>query len=248
MSVGSYIGAGLAAGWEVGRIEELMRAEFVQRKPVSDWTLPRYALSRGGRIRQATHRVFGDLTAEELPRELTVMATDLYLREAMVLRSGLLREITQASAAVPALLPPVKVDGRIYVDGAVTGNLPVRPLAAECVGPVLAANLAVGGGDGPRNQADLRIPTFGETLMRSLLLSGAGADEAACGWPMSWSRPRPATSGCSSFTRSMPPSSRVGPQVARPSRRWRPCRRTRRGRQPPHRNLSLGLWQARRPE
>ncbi len=179
VSVGSYIGAGFAAGWEIQRIEEVMRAEFVQRKPVSDWTLPRYALSRGGRIRQATHRVFGDLTAEELPRELTVMATDLYLREATVLRTGLLREITQASAAVPALLPPVKVGGRIYVDGAATGNLPVQALAAECVGPVLAANLAVGGGDGPRDRTNLRIPTLGDTLMRSLLLSGAGADEAA---------------------------------------------------------------------
>ncbi|MGA8257551.1 MAG: DHA2 family efflux MFS transporter permease subunit [Nocardioides sp.] len=175
VSVGAYIGAAYAAGWSVAHVEELLRAEFVQRKPVSDWTFPRYALSRGARIRQGAERVFGDLTAETLPRELTVVATDIYRREAVPLRSGLLREITCASAAIPGLLPPVRVGDRMLVDGAVTGNLPVPHLVAEGVGPVIAANLGVGGA-GPRDHVVPRTPALGETLMRALLFSSGDHD------------------------------------------------------------------------
>lgn len=174
-SVGAYIGAAYAAGWPVTQMEEYLRAEFVRRKPVSDWTVPRFALSRGGRIRAGAHRVFGDLRAETLPRELTVMATDIYRREAVALRSGLVREITCASAAVPALLPPVRIGNRMLVDGAVTGNLPVPQLVAEGVGPVIAANLGVGGG-GPRDNTAPRTPALGETLMRALLFSSGDHD------------------------------------------------------------------------
>ncbi len=175
VSVGAYIGAAYAAGWPVAQMEEHLRAEFVRRKPVSDWTFPRYALSRGRRIRQGAERVFGDLRAETLPRELTVVATDIYRREAVPLREGLLREITCASAAVPALLPPVRIGQRMLVDGAVTGNFPVPQLVAEGVGPVIGANLAVGGA-GPRDNVAPRTPALGETLMRAMLFSSGAHD------------------------------------------------------------------------
>jgi predicted acylesterase/phospholipase RssA len=61
----------------------------------------------------------------------------------------------------------------------VTGNLPVGPLVAEAVGPVLAANLAVGAGEGQRDRSVPRMPTLPETLMRTLLLASADADLAA---------------------------------------------------------------------
>lgn len=183
-SVGSYIGGAYAAGWSVDEMELALRDEFVHRNPLGDYGLPKYALSRGGRITRAVERVFGDLRAEALPRELTVMATDIMSREVVALSEGLLRDITRASAAVPGLLPPVRIGDRILVDGAVTGNLPVLPLVAEGVGPVIAVNLAVGAGEGPRASADgsarpARMPTLGETMMRTLLFASGDTDRRA---------------------------------------------------------------------
>ncbi|MFY1004844.1 hypothetical protein ACNF5F_25780, partial [Escherichia coli] len=56
------------------------------------------------------------------------------------------------------------------------------PLAAESVGPVIAANLAVGAGDGPRpgsGDRAVRMPTLGETMMRTLLFASGDADRRA---------------------------------------------------------------------
>ncbi|MFL6023664.1 MAG: MFS transporter, partial [Marmoricola sp.] len=181
-SVGSYIGAFYASGWAVDDIEELLREEFVRRNPLGDYGLPKYALSRGRRIERAAIRLYGDQVAEALPRELTVMTTDLLAREAVPMRSGLLRDITRASAAVPGLLPPVRVGDRILVDGGVTGNLPVGPLAAEGVGPVIAVNLSAGAredspGAGPKRPP--RIPTLGETMVRTMLFASGDTDRSA---------------------------------------------------------------------
>lgn len=179
-SVGAYVAAAYASGVQGHDLAELFRSEFVLRNPIGDWTVPQVSLSRGGRIRRAAERVFGDSIVEELPRELTVTATDIYRRESVVLRHGRVAEVTRASAALPVLLPPVRLGERTLVDGALTGNLPVAPLVEEGVGPVLASNLSLGG-DAPTERPDRkpRVPAMTETLMRALLFAGAEEDTRA---------------------------------------------------------------------
>lgn len=176
-SIGAYVAAAYASGVQGADLEELFRSEFVLRNPIGDWTLPAVSLSRGGRIRRVAERVFGDSIVEELPRELTVTATDIHRRESVVLRHGLVSDVSRAAAALPVLLPPVRLGDRTLVDGALTGSLPVVPLVEECVGPVLASDLSLGGGDhGDRPDRSDRqpgAPAMTETLMRALLLAGA---------------------------------------------------------------------------
>ncbi len=45
----------------------------------------------------------------------------------VVLREGLLRNVVSASSAVPGLLPPVQIDGRLLIDGGWTSKVPVIP-------------------------------------------------------------------------------------------------------------------------
>ena len=63
---------------------------------------------------------------EDAPVPLTVVATELHTREAVVLNSGDATTALLASSAVPRLLPPVEIDGRILVDGAVAADIPIR--------------------------------------------------------------------------------------------------------------------------
>jgi ferredoxin len=47
-----------------------------------------------------------------------------------------------ASCALPGIFPPMEINGRAYVDGAVVENLPVRMAASLGQGPILAINVA----------------------------------------------------------------------------------------------------------
>lgn len=62
---------------------------------------------------------FADL---EIP--LTVMATDLHAREPVVFTHGPLKPAVSASMAVPGLVQPVEVEGRLLVDGGAVDPLP----------------------------------------------------------------------------------------------------------------------------
>jgi NTE family protein len=62
---------------------------------------------------------------EELPLPFAATAMDLITGQAVHLESGPLVPAVLASAAVPGLYPPVRIDGRDLVDGGVVSNVPV---------------------------------------------------------------------------------------------------------------------------
>lgn len=64
---------------------------------------------------------------EDLPIPFAAVALDIGSGEEIVLRTGSLRQVTSASAAIPGLLPPVRFDGRFLVDGGWVDNVPVMP-------------------------------------------------------------------------------------------------------------------------
>lgn len=74
-----------------------------------------------------THLTFTQLEKAKLP--LHVMTTDLQ-GKSVRLSSGAAVDAVLASAAVPGIFPPVTIDDRQLMDGAVTANTPLR-LAAE---------------------------------------------------------------------------------------------------------------------
>jgi NTE family protein len=65
-SIGAIIGAGVAAGWSIDAMTETFRHAFVQGRPLSDWTLPLVALTRGRRAAQMLHHTFGALDISDL--------------------------------------------------------------------------------------------------------------------------------------------------------------------------------------
>lgn len=58
------------------------------------------------------------------------VATDLATGRATAFDSGELLPALLASSAIPGMLPPVSIDGRLYIDGLASANLPAR-LAVE---------------------------------------------------------------------------------------------------------------------
>jgi NTE family protein len=66
----------------------------------------------------------------DAPIPLTVVATALGTGEAVVLNSGDAAMALLASSAVPRLLPPVEIGGRLLVDGAAAADVPLQQAVA----------------------------------------------------------------------------------------------------------------------
>jgi NTE family protein len=64
------------------------------------------------------------------------VATDLITGEEVVLSKGVLADALRASMSVPGVFAPVRIDGRLLVDGGMSNNLPVsvvREMGADIV-------------------------------------------------------------------------------------------------------------------
>jgi predicted acylesterase/phospholipase RssA len=140
-SMGAFVGAMFAAGMPAAEMVARCRREFVERSPLSDYTVPSVALVRGNRAEALLRRTFGTRQIEWLPREFFCVTCDLMSGELVVHRRGPLYEAVGASMCLPAILPPVAQDGRLLVDGGVLNNLPVEPMASSAEGPVIASDV-----------------------------------------------------------------------------------------------------------
>lgn len=72
----------------------------------------------------------------QLPIPFRAVATDLVSGEAVILSDGSLPDALRASMSVPGVFAPVRIDGRLLVDGGMSNNLPVdivREMGADIV-------------------------------------------------------------------------------------------------------------------
>ncbi len=117
-----------------------------------------------------------DFAALKIP--LTVIATDLHGRSEAVLSPGPLRPAVAASIAIPGLMRPVELDGRVLVDGAAVNPLPFDHLRGKA-DVVIAVDAAVGPGNAGA------VPDPWEALAATMAVIGHGivAQQARGGAP-----------------------------------------------------------------
>jgi NTE family protein len=133
-SMGAMIGAAYCAGLETRQLRE--NARTVGWRHISRPVFPRQGLLSFERMREWLLDQLGDIDVRDLPIPFAAVATDLITGERVVLREGPLAEIVQASCAVPGLVKPVPMNGRLLCDGGVSDNLPgglARSLGADIV-------------------------------------------------------------------------------------------------------------------
>jgi len=114
---------------------------------------------------------------EELDLAFGVIAADIMTGEQVIIREGPLHEGILASAALPGVLPPVSLDGRLLVDGGAVNNLPVD-VAAEW-GAEVVLGVLVRSRTRPelRTPADVILQTYNVTSQELLHTKVARARE-----------------------------------------------------------------------
>jgi NTE family protein len=162
-SMGAIIAAGVAAEWSIEELTERMRAAFVAKNPLNDYTIPLIALVRGKRVSTLLQHYFGEMKIEELPKPYFCVSSDLTSGRIHEHRSGALWRALRASVALPGILPPVTHHGHLLVDGGVMNNLPVDVMKQHSAGPIIASDVT--------GELDMRVrdDRYGERPIWSLL-------------------------------------------------------------------------------
>jgi NTE family protein len=137
-SIGAIIGAGVANMWSIDDMMRIYYEAFVRGKPLSDWTLPFVALTRGRRAAIMLRRAFGAIDIEDLERPFFCVSTNLSGEGRVVHRHGPLWLWLRASSSIPGILPPVLHRGQVYVDGALVDNLPTDVMAEDGIAHITA--------------------------------------------------------------------------------------------------------------
>ena len=133
---GAYLGGHLPAleGWA----RRLNRARLSR---MFDFKLGGSSVIAGRRVLQAFHPELSTLRIEDLPVPFACVATDLATGHEVWLRNGDLVEALRASYALPGIFPPLKIDGRWLIDGALANPVPVSVCRALGSRLTIAVNL-----------------------------------------------------------------------------------------------------------
>jgi NTE family protein len=87
----------------------------------------------------------GDKLLEELPIPMAMTGVDLETGEKVVIDRGRVLDAIQATIAIPGILPPKLIDGRLIIDGGVIDPVPVALARSLAPGlPVVAVVLSPG--------------------------------------------------------------------------------------------------------
>ncbi|HEY7353023.1 MAG TPA: patatin-like phospholipase family protein [Terriglobales bacterium] len=138
-SVGALIGAAYCSGVSPAELEQV--AARVRFRDLARWTLSRLGFATNLRMITFLKKVLKVQTFEELQIPLAVTATDFVSGEGVIFRSGPLNDAVRASCAYPGVFLPVKVNGRLLVDGMLAHSLPTKPARDMGADKVLAVSL-----------------------------------------------------------------------------------------------------------
>ncbi|BBX46065.1 patatin family protein [Mycobacterium cookii] len=97
---------------------------------------------RAEKILDAVRDILGDVCIEELPIPYTAVATDLLTGKSVWLQRGPVDEAIRASIAIPGVIAPHVVGGRLLADGGILDPLPMAPIAAVNADLTIAVSLS----------------------------------------------------------------------------------------------------------
>ncbi|PRC46224.1 esterase, partial [Mycobacterium sp. ITM-2017-0098] len=158
-SMGSLVG-GLEAA---GKLDEfaVWASSLTQRAVLRllDPSITSAGVLRAEKILDAVRDILGEITIEELPIPYTSVATDLITGKSVWMQRGPVDDAIRASIAIPGIIVPHVLDGRLLADGGILDPLPMAPIAAVNADVTIAVSLSGDDPEAQRRERDSRPPT-----------------------------------------------------------------------------------------
>lgn len=126
-SIGAVVGGAYLAG-KLDALEDWARG-LTRMNILSymDFRVRGSSMIGGTRLKKLLEENFKDIMIEDLPHPFIGLATDLGTGHEVWLRKGRLVDAMFASFALPGIFPPVQLNDRLLVDGALVNPVPVAP-------------------------------------------------------------------------------------------------------------------------
>lgn len=143
---GSSMGALVGGLHAAGRLDEFSEwAKSLTQRTILrllDPSISAAGVMRAGKILDAVRDILGPVAIEELRIPYTAVATDLLAGKSVWFQRGPLDEAIRASIAIPGVIAPHAVDGRLLADGGILDPLPMAPLSAVNADLTIAVGLS----------------------------------------------------------------------------------------------------------
>jgi len=138
-SIGAEIGAFYCAGTPVEQLAAMVRDFDWMATLKLFWpTLTSGGLTSGRNIEGYLQEQLGDKTFADCRPPLRALATDMHSGQQAILSEGRLVDAVRASIAIPGIIAPHRLDGRLLGDGGLVNPLPVDVAQEVFGGPVVA--------------------------------------------------------------------------------------------------------------
>jgi NTE family protein len=181
-SMGALVG-GLQAAGKLDDFAEWARS-LTQRAILRllDPKITAAGVLRAEKILDAVRDILGEVTIEELPIPYTAVSTDLLTGKSVWLQRGPVDAAIRASIAIPGVIVPHVLDGRLLADGGILDPLPMAPISAVNADLTIAVSLAgsEAGGDEPEDDGPSATTEWLGRMWRSTtaLFDAAQSDES----------------------------------------------------------------------
>lgn len=175
-SMGAVVGGLWAIGADARALDEAAAEWRRRRRRLREWRLWRLHMASERGLDELFLHYFGDRAVNATNIPFRANATDIERGEEVVLETGLLRNVARASMAFPGWTPPVALDGRLLVDGAVINPAPAQTTRDMGAGFVITV-LAIG--PSPPQPLATRFPAKAyDAFVRTFHLSGVAMGHA----------------------------------------------------------------------
>ena len=159
-SIGSVIGGMMAYGFSYEESSDIFRT-LSWGKLVRP-TLPIRSFVHNTPMYNVIRSYVGDVNIEDLKLPFAALASELATGDAYIMRSGKLVDACCASTAIPTIIRPMDINGKLLVDGAVVHPVPAALTRSMGADIVIAVNIC----KEPSTQGNIRH--IMESLMNTI--------------------------------------------------------------------------------
>ncbi|MGV9800294.1 patatin-like phospholipase family protein [Mycobacterium sp. NPDC003449] len=178
---GSSMGALVGGVYAAGKLDEFSdwARTLTQRAVLRllDPSISAAGILRAEKILDAVRDILGEARIEQLPIPFTAVTTDLITGKPVWLQRGPVDAAIRASIAIPGMIAPFELDGRLLGDGGILDPLPMAPIAAVNADLTIAVNVSGSEVIAPADEPEPRPTT--EWLNRMVRSTSAVLDTAS---------------------------------------------------------------------
>ena len=139
-SAGSFVGSMYAYGFNAFQLQKI--AISIEKGDIADWTIPDNGFIKGELLESYVNKTLRNTTLEKLRIPFYAVTTNIQTGQETVFGKGNTGAAVRASCSIPGIFIPVKIDGKMYVDGGVVSPVAVDAAKRQGADIVIAVDIS----------------------------------------------------------------------------------------------------------